>query len=428
MRRAAVVSLLCTTIVSAQALLSPADAERTRRQFALSPGEAPLQCKATPVAPTVNLAFRTEAGYVVHIPRGQYSKPTDGWTVFTAITPEHGKPAYLLAHNSPAQAMNSSPGTDSNFDIPGAYFLGAGHYTVESTVRDGGNLMCRQHWKIDVATAHGDRGIPLALAPNTIEDQAHADLPRSGHPDHAPPSRVTILLDAAAFSRHRTVIVDRDRQRMTRSLTALVEHLAATVSVTAFSLEQQREIFHADAFGAQDLARLNTAIAATPQASIDVNLLRDSRGHVDYLMALIGRVLKATGEGDTVIFLGPTSRYRDGVPKDALPVAAHASFFYVRCENFAPLTSNGAEPYISVPTDFHTASEDYPAIDPVKILNATGDDTAAIGGHPPARVVDPSYGQPDIISKVVTLLNGRNFIVHSAAEMAEAIRKIEGRR
>ena len=430
MRRAAILPLIFTTIASAQALLSPSDAERERQQFAPRSGEMALKCEVTPVAPTVNLAFRTEAGYIFHVPRSQYARPTDGWTVFTAITPAHGKPAYLLAHNSPAQATN----TGSNFEIPGAYFLGSGHYTVESTIRDGGNLVCRQHWKVDVA-AHGDRGIPLALAPSAIEDYAHAGLPISGHPDHAPPMRVTILLDVATFSHRRTVIVDRDRERMTQSLTALVEHLpAAALSVTALSLEQEREIFHTSAFGAQDLVRLNTAIASAPQASVDVNLLKDPHGHVGYLTAFIRRVLETTGEGDTVIFLGPTSRYRDAVSKDALPpTESHPRFFYVRYESVPPLTSDVAETYINIPVDPRTANDAMPSLDPIGALNGTAPTYGNAPGDPigvrdPTRSIDPSYGQPDIISKVVTLLNGRNFIVHSSAELAEAIRKIEGRR
>jgi hypothetical protein len=50
--------------------------------------------------------------------------------------------------------------------------------------------------------------------------------------------------------------------------------------------------------------------------------------------------------------------------------------------------------------------------DPIAILNRTGDVSAVIG------VVN---------TKAVTLLKGNNFIVQSAAEMAEAIRKIEDR-
>jgi hypothetical protein len=424
MRRAAMV-LLFTTIASAQALLSPSEAERERQRFASRSDEVALKCEVTPVAPTVNLSFRTEAGYIFHVPRRD-SRLSGGWTVFTAITPEQGKPAYLLAHNSPAQTTN----TGSNFDIPGAYFLGAGHYSVEATIREGDHLMCRQHWKVDVAPPHGDRGIPLAIAPSTIEDYAHAGLPISGHADDVPPMRITILLDAAAFSHRRTVIIDRDRERMTQSLTALVEHLpAAILSITAFSLEQQREIFHAKAFGPQDLVRLNTAIAANPQASVDVDLLHP-HGPTDYLMALVGRILRTTGEGDTVIFLGPTSRYRDGLPKDALPAAeSYARFFYVRYESVAPLASDGVETYINLPVDPRTGD----TVDAIRVLNGTtvtypGTRVDPVGVSAPTRAVDPSYGQPDIISKVVTLLNGKNFIVHSAAEFADAIRKIEGRR
>jgi hypothetical protein len=424
MRWAVIVPLLCTTIASAQALLSPSDAERERQRFAPDPDEVALKCEAVPVAPTVNLAFRTEAGYLFRVPRSQYAKPIDGWTVFTAITPEHGNSAYLMAHTSLEQARNIS----SNFEIAGSYFLGSGHFTVESTLRDSLNGVCRQHWKVDVAPARGDRGIPLALASSAIEDHAHADLPGSVHPADAPPMRVTILLDTAAFSQRRTVIVDRDRERMTQSLIALVEHLpAATLNVTAFSLEQQREIFHASTFRAQDLARLNTAIDATPQASVDASLL-DPHGHVEYLMAFMSRILKTTGKGDTVIFLGPTSRFRDAVPKDALP-ATESRFFYVRYERFAPISSGTAGSYINIPVDDpRTANASLPVYDPIAALNRTGDNSPDIGAVSPARSVDASYGQPDIISKAVKLLNGKNFIVHSAAEMADAIRKIEGRR
>jgi len=143
-------------------------------------------------------------------------------------------------------------------------------------------------------------------------------------------------------------------------------------------------------------------------------------------VAFIGRFLKTTDESDTVIFLGPTSRFRDAVPKDALP-ATKSRFFYVRYESFAPLSSSGAEPLVTAPRDPRTATDPSAGYDPIAVLNRTGDNSPDIGVVNPTRIVDPSYGQSDIISKAVTLLKGKNFIVHSAAEMAEAIRKIEGR-
>jgi hypothetical protein len=47
------------------------------------------------------------------------------------------------------------------------------------------------------------------------------------------------------------------------------------------------------------------------------------------------------------------------------------------------------------------------------------------GPNPPS---DPSHGQPDIITKAVAQLNGKTLIVHSPAELADAIRTIEGKR
>lgn len=122
------------------------------------------------------------------------------------------------------------------------------------------------------------------------------------------------------------------------------------------------------------------------------------------------------------------------MPKDAFPASeSNARFFYVRYESFPPLTSNVAESYINVQGDPRTAT-------PLDVIGALGGAQATyppgdrgdrgdpVGVRLPTRSVDASYGQPDIISKVVTLLKGKNFIVHSAAELAEAIRKIEGYR
>jgi hypothetical protein len=131
-----------------------------------------------------------------------------------------------------------------------------------------------------------------------------------GHADDAAPQRLTILLNAASFSTHRTVIRERDRERIADALTALLEHLPTTsVRVVVFSLEQQKEMFRADAFHPDDVTKVADAIAATPQTTVDVGVLKNPFGYVDFLAGVIRRELDAPDPADTVIFLGPTSRY-----------------------------------------------------------------------------------------------------------------------
>jgi hypothetical protein len=117
------------------------------------------------------------------------------------------------------------------------------------------------------------------------------------------------------------------------SLRRLLDRLPTkSVRVVAFSLEEQKEIFRADSFRPSDVMRIADAIAITPQTTVDINLLKNPNGHVDFLAGLIRRELDALDPADTVIFVGPSSRYFDRLPADALPPARqrHARIFYVR--------------------------------------------------------------------------------------------------
>ena len=134
------------------------------------------------------------------------------------------------------------------------------------------------------------------------------------------------------------------------------------------------------------------AIAALPQATIDVNVLQNPLGHVDFLSGLIRRELGARAPADMVVFLGPASRYWDKIPKDALTTAgqSHARVFYVRYERWGRpffVSSNSAA-------------------------------MSSRGSLPPS-------GQPDIISKAVAQLNGKTILIHTPSELARAIHKME---
>jgi hypothetical protein len=192
-------------------------------------------------------------------------------------------------------------------------------------------------------------------------------------------------LNAAAASPRRTTIRTSDRERILDALTALLEHLPTTsVRVVVFSLEQQKDVLRVDSFQPSDMNRIAGAIAALPQTTIDVNVLKNPLGHVDFLAGLTRGELETPDPADMIVFLGPTSRYWEKLPKDALPAGqSHPRFFYVRYERWGRLLG------------------------------------------PPA---DPSRGQPDIISKAVAQLNGKTMIVHTPAELAAAIRKIEEKR
>ena len=441
MRRLAIVLLLLTPLVSGQIVLGSDQLARVRRNFEPRPGDAPLRCDVTPLAPALNFAFRFQAGYTFHVPQSQYPGSTRGWSVLTAITPEDGPPeaTYLLARIP----LSNASRVDANFDVRGLYFLGVGRYSVESTLRDDRNRTCRKQWQVVVRPSHANRAVPSALPPDAVRQFSPLNAPGIQHPGSATPMRLSVLLNAAAFSARRTSIRPYDRTVLLGALTALIEHLPATsVRVTVFSLEQQREVFRSDRFAPPDLYRMADAIVALQSATVDVHLLQKPLGHVDFLAGLIGRELSSPDPAGTVIFLGPTSRYGDKIPKDAFlaPADAGPRFFYVRYEGPRRLPVPAA--IEEVPTDLGSAtgrsgdgsaSIPSPSPAPAHPANAAGGGGRGSGGGRNARGSlstgpPPVEGQADIITAAVTRLKGKTLTIHSPAELAKAIRKIERER
>ena len=461
MRRTAIAFLLVTPLASAQVLVAPAQLARVRRNFEARPGDTSLRCEVTPLAPALNFAFRFQAGYSFHVPQSQYSGPTRGWSVLTAVTPEDGAgvATYLLARD---QFLDASR-VGGDFDIRGLYFLGVGRYAVESILRDDRNRICRKQWRIVVQTARADRAVPLALPPDTVRQFSALDWPDIHHPDDASPMRLTVLLNAAAFSPRRSVLRPSDRMVLTGAVNSLLEHLPATsVRVVAFSLEQQREVFRRDDFAPPDVSKLADAIVALPLATVDVRVLQKPLGHVDFLAGLIARELAAPHPADTVVFWGPTSRYGSAIPKGALPTPAGAQtrFYYLRYEGPrrppapSPIeiqvdnptssgTPGGTAPGDGSASSSGTTQPAPPRPPPSQGSGGTGGSGGASmgggggggaggrgrgerGGLPPFP--SPGEGQPDIITAAVARLKGKTLVIHTPAELAKAIRKIEDKR
>ena len=325
---------LLTRVAYAQGLVPSGELSAIQRLFQPRPGNDSLPCEVTPLQPALNFAFRHEAGYSFQVAQNLYQGSTRGWSVLTSITPEGGTPTYLLARNRLGDAVRIG----STLNVHGFYFLGPGRYSIESTLRDDHNRVCRKHWQLDIGTTHADRNVPLALAPHTVRPFTGVVLPEP-RPDAS--GRVTILLNAAALSAFRTNIRQIDRSVLLGILTSLVEHLpASSIRLVVFSLEQQQEIFRSGRFHPADENKVADAISAFQPSMVDVNVLKKPLGHVDFLAGLLARERDEPEPSDTIVFLGPISRYGGKLPENALAAPQDARFFYVRYENIRRPASN----------------------------------------------------------------------------------------
>jgi hypothetical protein len=414
LRQPVIVLMLLAPLASAQVALDPGESSRARHDFETRTGEEALRCEVTPLGPVLNLAFRFQAGYLFHVPQSLYSSSNRGWVVFTAITPEDapGDTTYLLGRSRLSDVVRVGP----DFEIYGDYFLGPGRYSVESTLRDDRNGFCRKEWHVVVKQSHANRGVPVALPPNAVRQFAAISWPDTQHRDSAAPMRLSVLLNATAFSPRHIVIRQSDLEEIAGAFTALLEHLPTTsVRVVVFSLEQQREVFRSDRFAPSDITRLVEAIAALRTTAVDVSVLQNPLGHVAFLAGLIGRELNGPDPADTAVFLGPTSRYENKIPRGMVPSQgqAHTRFFYVRYET--PLgipalrfgsTASGTDQWNG---------------------EAVGEDPTLPKGYPISKLASPpsTQGLPDIITAAVSELKGKTLIVQTPADLAKAIQTIE---
>ena len=364
--------------------------------------------------------------------------------MLTAITPEAGAATYLVGRTPLFDATR----TGTNFDIHGLYFLGVGRYSVEATIRDDRNRVCRKQWQVVVSSSHGNRAVPLALPPESVRQFYPFISPDMKLANHEEPLRLSVLLNAAAFSTFRTTIRPFDRTVLLGALTSLLEHLpAADIRLVVFSLEQQREIFRSEHFAPSDTNKIAEAIRSLQQTTVDVHLLQKPLGHVDFLAGLIARERDAPNPADTVVFLGPTSRYGNKISERLLPAPAEGTprFFYVRYEGVRRAAVTLAIPGIaSADADGNDGRSGAAIPDPIAPENGPGQHappssgmgTGMGGGGGGGRSggrghsIDPQpeslpEGQADIITAAVARLKGKTLTIHTPADLAKAIRRID---
>ena len=177
-------------------------------------------------------------------------------------------------------------------------------------------------------------------------------------------------------------------------------------------------------------------MATLQQATVDVHVLQKPLGHVDFMVGLIAGELNASHPADTIVFLGPTSRYGNKIPEGALPAPAHAGprFFYIRYESPRRLTAPEDIATVDLSpvgsrsggTSSGAGAPSPPAGSAPHPLGSANSGGAGRGVHPaPPSVALPPAGQSDIITAAVDRLEGKTLTIRTPADLAKAIRKIE---
>lgn len=381
MRRTSLLLLIVIAPAAAQVLMDPARLPKSIRDLSEQPGDKRLSCEVIPMRPSLNYGFRFQTGYFARIPMQQYEGDGHTWGIVMKVTPDEANatPAYLVSRVN----LPKIPKTTVNFEMGGAYIVGAGRYKVEWLLFDDQSRVCRKSWKIHAQLTRAERAVNLGIPNATVTDLSLRGLPLSTiQTDDAKAIRLTVLLNVAPISMRRVTMRSSDRMMLVGSLATLLERVPTrSVRMVAFSLDQQKEIFHSDTFARSSIDDVAKSIDELELGLVDIKVLQNQRGHVDLLTEILEHEVSTAQPSEVILFLGPGTRYFDKLPPSSLEPAASAPARFVFFQ-LHPLFRGG----------------------------------------PP-----PQSNFPDSISQTIARLKGKTLHIRTPADFAKAIRQLESR-
>jgi hypothetical protein len=301
------------TLLWAQALLPATWGAALDRLFTQT-----LACEVTPTRPYLNFGFRFQAGYFFTVPLRQFAGPGHRIQVVTRLTPQAG-PAVVLGQRFDLPPV---PPTKQSIEVGGGYLLGEGNYRVDWLLYDEQSRACRKSWRLKVARSGAERKIDLAIPAGTVTDFSLTGLPpprleaKSGAP-------LSILLNAAPLSPRRLRLRASDELLLVGALASLQERLGARpVRLVVFNLDKRQQLYARDDFRPAQLNEVSQAINQLELDAVDYEVLKSPQGHIDFLATLLNREAAA----ETIVLLGPTTRYFEKMPAHKLEKGSNRIF------------------------------------------------------------------------------------------------------
>lgn len=344
--RNSILVLLFTAFASGQyPLQRPGDMQLVEKAMDDPAASKPLNCHVQTFAPALNFAFRFEAHYIIDCPLAQFEGRASQIVSYLRVKPRGGAPV-ILGERFTLPAIPPKRASDFHWnrfheqaEWSGLFALGEGEYPIDLLVMDERERMFRKSWNVK-AEAHGkERMVKAAMSPNTAAS-ASVSFWTDNPENREKGPRIDVLLDAAPLFPRSLSLRAWDRAFLLNSLSSLLRTLhPSSVRLVAFNLDQQREVFREDDFNRHSFRNLFRSLQELELGTVSYRNLAKRNGWSELLRGLVTEETKPQNPPGAVIFLGPSARILDKLPREMLGSCEDTNrpIFYLK---FSPTPGN----------------------------------------------------------------------------------------
>ena len=312
--------VLAVPMVKGQQALNAADSQRIAHFLDTDKSPDLLRCSIQPLKPLLDFALRYDAGYIVTCSFTRFEGRESHILIFARVTPEGGKALLLGQYFLLPEERTNPRNLKQNFQMSGGFAVGEGKYQIEVMVGDREtHRQSKKSWSVRVAGSGNRQAGQFAVPPASVLPidvrpwPIKMDTTGKGY-------RVTVLLDAAPLNPRSPSLRAWDRAFLLESLSSLLKEVpCASVRLRAFNLDQQHEIFRQDQFDEASFAKLEVSLQNLELGTVSARVLQQPQGWFEMLLNYAHEEVIAADPSDFVVFLGPRTRYLQGIPRARLP-------------------------------------------------------------------------------------------------------------
>jgi hypothetical protein len=330
--------LLWGLTAPAQQIVDPGELPETWTSFERPAKEERLPCRTEPVQPLLNLGFRFQTGYRVEVPASQLIEGDHWWSVVVRVSPEENAeyPVWLLSRMKVPAGIKDKR---SFAQFAGSYLVGEGSYQVDLRLMDDRGHACTAAWRVRARLSSDVKQVGPGLPAGKIDDWSSRNWSKPARSAEGPRYKVAILLHASAAIPGRVLLHDYDRHLLISALSSLTERLPASIRLTVFSMDKQKEIYHADDLSGTSFREAVRALNKLETGTVDYSTLGNRTGHAELVAELLNREKQAETPPDMIVVLGPLAHWTDRIRDTALTRGEQSTLpvYYVQLRPWRPV-------------------------------------------------------------------------------------------